>query len=92
MLHLHANLCTLDEIPAACASRALETKITLSVVAAAAGKFADDRADEALGVAEEHQGLVEVVERVVDSGEARAMLRLMTMTVRALSTSRIGMP
>ena len=42
-----------------------------SAVAAAAGKFADDGAYEAFGVAEEHQGFVEVVERVIDSGEAR---------------------
>src|SRR5260370_27233629 len=40
------------------------------VVAVAAGEFADDVAYEVFGVAEEHQGLVEVVQRVVDAGEA----------------------
>src|SRR5713101_1891514 len=39
-------------------------------VVIAAGEFADDVADEILGVAEEHQRLVEVVQRVVDAGEA----------------------
>src|SRR6266851_5356890 len=42
----------------------------LLVVAVAAGEFADDVADEVLGVAEEHQGLIQVVQRVVDAGEA----------------------
>ena len=36
----------------------------------AAAEFADDGADELFGVAEEHQGVVEVIERVVDAGEA----------------------
>ena len=40
-------------------------------MAAAAGKLANNRANETFGVAKEHQGFVEVVERVVDSGEAR---------------------
>src|SRR6266849_301339 len=39
-------------------------------VVIAAGEFADDVADEILGVAEEHQGLIQVVQRVVDAGEA----------------------
>ena len=62
------------------------------VSARAAGELADDVADEALGVAEEHQGLVEVIERIIDAGETGFMLRLITITVRALSTSRMGMP
>src|SRR5579863_3554994 len=37
-----------------------------------ATEFAHDRADELLGVAEEHQRAVEIVERVVDTGEAGA--------------------
>src|SRR5260370_725664 len=41
-----------------------------SVVAVAAGEFADDVAYEVFGVAEEHQGLIQVVQRVVDAGEA----------------------
>jgi len=45
-----------------------------------------------LGIAEEHQRLVEIIYRIVDAGEARLMLRLMTMTVWALSKSRIGTP
>src|ERR1700735_2342085 len=45
-----------------------ETK-ALAAVTAAAGEFADDVADEIFGVAEEHQGFVEIVERVVDAGE-----------------------
>src|SRR5260370_1334779 len=40
------------------------------VVAVAAGEFADDVAYEVFGVAEEHQGLVEVVQRVVEAGGA----------------------
>src|ERR1700692_44281 len=39
-------------------------------MAAAAGKGTDDGANETLGVSEEHQCFVKVVERVVDSGEA----------------------
>jgi hypothetical protein len=37
-------------------------------MAAAAGQLADDVADEAFGVTEEHQGLVQALERVVGSG------------------------
>src|SRR6266436_4831305 len=40
------------------------------VVAVAAGEFADDVAYEILGVAEEHQRVVQVIQRVVDAGEA----------------------
>ena len=38
----------------------------------ATGKFAEDRTDEALCIAKEHQSLVEVIKRVVDSGESCA--------------------
>ena len=37
---------------------------------AGAGELLDDFADEFFRVAEEHQGVVEVVERIIDSGEA----------------------
>ena len=37
-----------------------------------AAEFAHNCADELLGVAEEHQRVIEVVQRVVDAGEARA--------------------
>ncbi len=36
---------------------------------AAAAEFADDVADEFFGVAEQHQSVVEVIERIVDAGE-----------------------
>src|SRR5713226_4502479 len=40
------------------------------LVVVAAGDFADDVAYEILGVAEKHQRLVQVVQRVVDASEA----------------------
>ena len=58
----------------------------------AAGKLTDNRAHEGSRIAEEHQGLVEIVKRVVNSCKSRAHPRLITITVRTLSTSRIGMP
>src|SRR5216684_9040848 len=39
------------------------------LVVIAAGEFADDVAYEVFGVAEEHQRLVEVIQRVVDAGK-----------------------
>src|SRR5258705_4954585 len=41
-------------------------------VAVTAGKFADNGAHEILGIAEEHQGFIQVVERVIDSRESRS--------------------
>src|SRR2546421_12369233 len=41
------------------------------VVAVGAAELADDVADEVLGVTEEHQRAVQIIEGVVDSGEAR---------------------
>src|SRR6266478_6779112 len=41
-----------------------------SVVIATTAQFADDVAYEILGVAEEHQRVVQVIQRVVDAGEA----------------------
>ena len=40
-------------------------------VSAAAGQFSHDVSHKSLGFPEEHQGFIEVVERVVDSREAR---------------------
>src|SRR5260370_32535472 len=42
----------------------------LLMVAVASAEFADYVAYEIFGVAEEHEGLVEVIQRVVDAGEA----------------------
>jgi len=59
-------------------------------VTPAAAQFAHDISDETFGIAEEHQGAVQKIQRVFDSGETAPMPRLITITVRALSTSRIG--
>ena len=42
-------------------------------------EFAHDCADELFGIAEQHEGVVEVVEGIVDAGKTR----LMTMAVWA---------
>src|SRR5258708_36929457 len=42
---------------------------TFGLVVIAAGEFADDVAYEILGVAEEHEGLVQVIEGIVDAGK-----------------------
>lgn len=39
-------------------------------VGSAAGQFADDVADEVFGVTEEHQIIVEVVQRIIDAGKS----------------------
>src|SRR5579859_7275639 len=43
----------------------------------AAAKFADDVAGELFGVAEKHHGVVEVIQRIVDSGETSGQARSM---------------
>jgi len=59
---------------------------------AAPGEFANDAAYESLGITEQHERIVEIVKRIIDTREAGLMPRLMTITVWALSTSRIGIP
>src|SRR5713101_191232 len=46
-------------------------KISSRLMFVAAGKFAHQAADHALGIAKDHQSFVEVVKFVLDSGEAR---------------------
>jgi hypothetical protein len=52
----------------------------------AAGRLANNSADEILSIAKEHQRFVHVIERIFNSREARALPRLITITVRALSS------
>jgi len=67
-------------------------QLAANLIIVPATEFADDGAYEGFGVAEEHERLVEIIERVFNSCETGAHTALITITVRALSTSRTGMP
>ena len=55
-------------------------------------QFGDQCLQAGFGVAEKHAGVRFEEERVFDPGEAEAIERLRTKTVRASSTLMIGMP
>jgi hypothetical protein len=54
----------------------------------AVGEFADDVGDEFFGVAEEHESVVEVIQRIVDADGTRGYLR--DVATRWFGFRRIG--